>query len=64
MVLAGILRERFAASPALVGAIIIYALVNTLLPGLFLRTPVPDYDSPVVPRQTVEMSVREHDAAQ
>jgi Kef-type K+ transport system membrane component KefB len=64
MVLAGILRERFAASPALVGAIIIYALINTLLPGLFLRTPVPDYDSPVVPRQTVEMSVREHDAAQ
>lgn len=57
MVLADILRERFAASPALIGAIIIYALVNTLIPGFILRTPVPDYDSPVIPRETGELPV-------
>jgi hypothetical protein len=31
--------------------------VNTLVPGFFLRTPVPDYDSPVIPRQTGELPV-------
>lgn len=57
MVLADILRDRFAASPTLIGAIIIYALVNTLVPGFFLRTPVPEYVSPVIPRETGEMPV-------
>ncbi len=58
MVLADILRERFSASPALVGAIIIYALVNTLIPGFSsLRIPVPDYDAPVIPRQTGELPI-------
>lgn len=52
MVLAEILRERFAAAPALVSALIIYALADTLIPGLLLRSPVPDYDSPRLSRPT------------
>ncbi len=37
LVLAEILRDRFAAQPWLVGAIIIYTVGNTLLPGLVLQ---------------------------
>lgn len=49
MVLAEILRERFAAGPELIGALVVYALVNTLVPGFFLRLPLPEYDTPEVP---------------
>ncbi|MCU0625532.1 MAG: cation:proton antiporter [Gemmatimonadaceae bacterium] len=37
LVLAEILRDRFAAAPWLVGALIIYTVGNTLLPGFVLR---------------------------
>lgn len=37
LVLAGILRERFALSDQLFGALVVYALVNTTLPGVLLR---------------------------
>lgn len=46
LVLADLLRERFAISEDLYAGLVLYALVNTLLPGLFLRTPPPDYDAP------------------
>lgn len=46
LVLADILRERFAISEDLYAGLVLYALVNTLLPGLFLHTPPPDYDAP------------------
>lgn len=46
LVLADILRDRFAISEDLYAGLILYALVNTLLPGLFLHTPPPDYDAP------------------
>ncbi|MDF1503944.1 cation:proton antiporter [Roseisolibacter sp. H3M3-2] len=37
LVLAEILRDRFAAAPWLVGALIIYTIGNTLIPGLTLQ---------------------------
>ena len=37
LVLAEILRDRFAAAPWLVGALIIYTIGNTLIPGFLLR---------------------------
>jgi len=46
LVLAEILRDRFDISPHLYGGLIIYTLVNTVLPGLILHTPPPDYDAP------------------
>jgi Kef-type K+ transport system membrane component KefB len=46
LVIAGILRDRFNAAPALVGGLIIYTIVNTLLPGLFLKLPPPSFDAP------------------
>lgn len=51
LVLAGILRERFATDvpQAVIGGLIIYAVVNTLLPGLALRSlPTVDYERPTL----------------
>jgi Kef-type K+ transport system membrane component KefB len=39
LVLAGILRERFAIAEALFGALLLYAALSTLLPSLLLRVP-------------------------
>lgn len=45
LVLVGILRERFAAPPWLVGGLVVYTIVNTMIPGLFLRAPTPDFET-------------------
>ena len=46
LVLAGILRDRFAAPSYVVGGLMIYTIVNTLLPGLFFKLPPPSFDAP------------------
>lgn len=46
LVLAGILRDRFDAPGYIVGGLIIYTLVNTLLPGFFFKMPPPSFDAP------------------
>ncbi len=50
IVIAGILQERFALAPELFGALIIFTLVNTLVPGFVLRMPTPAYEAPEIPR--------------
>ncbi len=50
LVLAGILRERFALSDTYVGALVVYAVLNTTMPGFFMRTPAPVYDAPTLPQ--------------
>jgi len=40
LIIADILRERFALPEHLFGGLVIYTLVNTLLPGFILRAPV------------------------
>ena len=45
LVLVSILRDRFGAPPYLVGGLIVYTIVNTMIPGLFLRAPTPDYET-------------------
>ncbi len=45
LVLARILRDQFALSADLYGALIVYALVTTLIPG-FLLAVAPDYTTP------------------
>ncbi len=50
IVIAEILQERFALSPELFGAAIVFTLVNTLLPGFLLRVPPPEYETPEAPR--------------
>lgn len=50
LVVAGILRENFGLSADVFGALIVYTILNTALPGLVLGTPAPVYDAPEVPR--------------
>lgn len=50
IVIAEILQERFALAPELFGALIIFTLVNTVLPGFALRVPPPEFDTPEAPR--------------
>ncbi|MHB1095269.1 MAG: cation:proton antiporter [Gemmatimonadaceae bacterium] len=49
LVIAGILRERFALSDTYVGALVVYAVLNTTVPGIYMRTPTPTYDAPTLP---------------
>jgi Kef-type K+ transport system membrane component KefB len=46
LVLAQILRERFAVPSAVFGGLIIYAVVNTMIPGLLLKLPPPEFEEP------------------
>jgi Kef-type K+ transport system membrane component KefB len=46
LVLAQILRERFAVSEAVFGGLIVYAVVNTMIPGLLLKVPPPEFEEP------------------
>ncbi len=48
LVLAGLLRERYDAPPLVVGSLVTYAVLTTLLPGLVFRAPVPTFDAPVL----------------
>ncbi|MBL8231227.1 MAG: cation:proton antiporter [Bryobacterales bacterium] len=46
IVLAEILRDRFGLSPELFGALIVFTLINTLVPGFALRIPPPEFENP------------------
>lgn len=51
-----ILRERFAVPPYVLGGLVIFTIVNTLVPALVLRRPAPDFELTVdvVPDPEVE----------
>ncbi|SYZ74831.1 Sodium/hydrogen exchanger [Candidatus Zixiibacteriota bacterium] len=49
LVILAILRDRFDLPPYLFGGIVIYTIINTVLPGFILRISPPDYESPHVP---------------
>jgi len=49
LVIAAILRDRFGAPEHIVGGLVVYAAVNTLLPGLVLRQPPPEFIPPPAP---------------
>lgn len=46
LVMADILRTRPGVPPGLIGALILYTTLITLLPGLILRVPPVDYEAP------------------
>lgn len=55
LVVAEILRERFDVAPALFGGLIVYAVANTLIPGVALRLPIQEIASPhAMPLSTLE----------
>jgi Kef-type K+ transport system membrane component KefB len=49
IVIAEILQERFALPSDLFGALIVFTIANTLLPGFVLRVPAPAFDAPEAP---------------
>lgn len=49
LVLITILRDTFTMPSALVGGLIIYTVVNTLVPGFVFGGPTPTYDAPGLP---------------
>ncbi len=53
-----VLQERFALSDELFGALVVFTLVNTLLPGFLLRTPPPEFDTPEVPPAPARLMAR------
>jgi len=51
LVLSSILRDEFQAPEYLVGGLIVYAVLNTLLPSLLFKSlPVSDYGTPSLPQ--------------
>jgi Kef-type K+ transport system membrane component KefB len=54
LVIAEILRDRYDVSRAVFGGLILYTLVNTVIPGFALRLPPLPYDAPHVPALEVE----------
>jgi Kef-type K+ transport system membrane component KefB len=56
LVIAEILRDQFQVSPVIFGGLVIYTLINTLIPGLFMRSPTYDFeDELVMSRPVFEM---------
>jgi Kef-type K+ transport system membrane component KefB len=50
LVIAQVLRERFSIPGPLYGGLLGYALVNTLIPSIGMRTPPPEFEAPQLPR--------------
>lgn len=48
LVLAEILRDRYQVSSTIFGGLIVYTVINTMIPGFILRVPPPDYDAPLL----------------
>jgi len=46
LVLAQILRERLAVPGAVFGGLIVYAIVNTMIPAFVLKLPPPEFEEP------------------
>lgn len=48
LVVAGIMRDEFGIGGPLYGALIVYAVINTSLPGFIFHAPPPEFDRPVL----------------
>jgi Kef-type K+ transport system membrane component KefB len=49
LVIAEILRDRFQVAPTVFGALIVYTIADTLVPGFALKLPPPEFESPHAP---------------
>lgn len=57
LVLAQLLRERFQVAEALLGGLVLYTVLNTMLPSLTLRSAVPAFEEPSAPSTPAEVTV-------
>ncbi len=53
LVIAGILRERFSIGSHLYGGLVIYAILNSLIPGLLLRMRLPEVEDELLQESPV-----------
>jgi Kef-type K+ transport system membrane component KefB len=51
LVIVGILRDRFSIDPTLLGGLIVYTILNSLIPGFVFRTAVPDVEDELLREQ-------------
>lgn len=58
LVIAGILRDEFGASRMIFGGLLVYTLANTVVPGLLLRVPPPEFEAPHAPALDAEAPER------
>jgi len=63
LVIAEILRDQFNVPPYLFGGLIVYTLANTLIPGLVLKLPPPEFEAPHVPELEI-LRARQGDKAE
>lgn len=49
LVIGGILQDRYALPVTLYGALVVFTIINTMIPGLILHTPPLAFESPTVP---------------
>lgn len=52
IVIAGILRDTFGLPGELYGALILFTVINTAIPGFVLHAPPPEFEAPTIPRET------------
>lgn len=57
IVIAGILRDQFGLQGELYGALILFTVINTAIPGFVLHAPPPAFEAPTVPRESHEAVV-------
>lgn len=50
LVIAQVLREQFPVPEPMLGGLVGYALLNTLIPSFTMRTPPPEFEAPQLPR--------------
>ncbi len=53
LVIAEILRKGFGAPPALVGGLILYTILTSILPGFLLRAPLPEIEDELLEEETL-----------
>jgi Kef-type K+ transport system membrane component KefB len=49
LVIAGILRDEFQVASSIFGALIVYTIADTLIPGFALKLPPPEFETPHAP---------------
>ncbi|MCC6747474.1 MAG: cation:proton antiporter [Deltaproteobacteria bacterium] len=58
LVIAQVLRDRFEVSSDVFAGLILYALVNTVIPSLFFRSQTPEFETPEAPLLTEDEEER------
>ncbi|MBK8059748.1 MAG: cation:proton antiporter [Gemmatimonadetes bacterium] len=53
LVIGNILRQQFQLSDSLYGAMVVFTIINTMIPGIILHTPPLQFEAPTIPEAPV-----------